>query len=327
MLKITPRFVIILMTLIFLGTFAAQKAAALSGRSGAANSSVSDGSSTQSMTLAFTDNYSGEYYFPGKWKYGGESTVGRGYNGQDHYSHSRAVFGFERMLYSGLDPIKIEANAGAHQLENLSTKVAQTIPVGNFKTSYNPKDWELSLDLSHDYSHLDGAHPGGVSRYLRRTKVNPWGRHWWSPRNRTQFSGTYLFINDGNIKADSEVVSAYSVISGKHSVWLGMGAQQITFEDQTWMYWSPTRNIGIGPRLEADFNFHQKLRGTLRASVNRAYEKDNKAWGHGYYAYAKLEYGKQDDWKFALVYERIESQVNHYLWFMNQFNLTAEALF
>ena len=299
-------------------------AQALSGKSGAVNSSVSDGSSTQTMTLGFTDNALDYYLLPGKWKYGAESTVGRGYNGQQYYNHQKAVFTLE---HSFTQAFKMESSFGVHQLENQNTKVAQSTPVGNLKTTFNPKDWELSFDINHDYSHLDGAHPGGVSRYLRRTKLNPWARHWWNSRNRTQFLGNYLFINDGNIKADSEVVSAYAIVSGKHSVWLGAGAQQITFENQTWMYWSPTRNIGVGPRLEADFNFHPKLRATVRASVNRAYEKDSKAWGHGYYTFAKLEYGKDDDWKLALVYERIESQVNHYLWFMNQLNLTAETLF
>lgn len=325
MLKTWLRFVIILMLLpTILEAIIPAQAQALSGRSGAVNSSTSDGSSTQSMAFGFTDQASAQFFLPGKWKYGAENAFGRGYNGKDNYSHARAFLFLEHPV---TDAFKLEGSVGAHQLENVTAKTSQTIPVGNFKVSYSPQSWELNLDSSHDYSHLDGAHPGGVSRYLRRAKINPWIRYYWNDRTRSQLLGTYLFINDGNRKSDTEIVSAYAIVNGKHSVWLGGGAQEIAFRNNTWQYWSPTRNIGLGPRLEADFNFGQRLRSTIRASINRVYDKDPNAWGHSYYSYAKLEYGKHDDWKLALVYERIESNVNHYLWFMNQFNLTLEGLF
>ena len=303
-------------------------ASALSGESGTSSFSVSDGSSQQTMLFGVGDSLS-DFYLPGKWEYGFESILGRGYNGKDNYINSRALFYWAQRLKNDGAEFNFEGSFGPHQLENQTTKKSDTTPVGNVKLEYKrPDRYETSLDVTHDYSFLDGVHPGGISRYLRTTELNPWARYYWNERNRTNFRGVYQFLNDGNVKHDSELASTYAVIHGKHSLWLGGGVQELTFKENTDQYWSPTRNFGYGPRIESEWKLSDRLKSCIRFSGNRIYDKDPKAWGHGYYLYSELEYSEDPDGiKIALVYERIETNVNHFLWFMNQLNVRAEAVF
>lgn len=263
--------------------------------------------------------------FGSKTKVGADSLFIQGNNLQDLFSAVRAVAKWEQPL---AEELNFDAAFGPHYLSNHSTKKSEVIPVALLKLSYyKPDKLGWSIAAVHDYAYIDGFHPGAIMDKYRITTINPWVNYHWVEKLRTQFSANIKVVNDGNVKTDPELTTSYALIKNKNTVWLGAGVQQIAFSQNTWKYWSPTRIVNFGPRIEMDWHFSRHVKTNLRFSGNRTYDQDPKAWGHNYYSYVDLQYQKTNGWKIALAWERIETQVNHGLWFLNQLTLNAEALF
>lgn len=298
---------------------------AVQGYSTTTNTAVSDGSTQQGQRFVLMEKASELRFLTGKTKVGADTLLTQGNNLQDLFSAVRAVLKWEHTFS---DESNFDGGFGPHYLTNQTTKEAHVAAIGYLRYFRKvPRLLDWSIVLSHDYAYIDGFHPGAIKRYSRITTLNPWFNFHLGERLRTQLSSNIKIINDGNVKTDPELVTTYALIKNKNTLWLGAGAQQIAFSQQTPDYWSPTRIVNFGPRLELDWHFTQFLKSNLRFSGNRSYDEGPKAWGHSYYSYLDLQYFRIHHWKIALAYERIETQVNHSIWFMNQLSLNAEALF
>lgn len=300
-------------------------AKAAQGYSTTTNTAVSDGSTQQGQRFVLMEKASELRFLTGKTKVGADALLTQGNNLQDLFSAVRAVLKWEHTFS---DESNFDGGFGPHYLTNHTTKKAYVIPVGYlryFNKVPHVLDW--SMFASHDYAYIDGFHPGAVTKYYRITTINPWLNFHLSNRSRATLSSNIKIVNDGNIKTDPELVTSYALIKNKNTLWLGAGAQRIAFSQQTPDYWSPTQIVNFGPRIEFDWHFTQFLKSNLRFSGNRSYDEGPKAWGHSYYSYVNLKYNRIHQWTISLAFERIETQVNHSIWFMNQLSLNAEALF
>ncbi len=291
---------------------------------------TSDGISQKQLDI-FYRNPRRELFYPFEneaeqgWDWGIRSVLSDGRNSQYAYR------GTGLQLLGGRKFSKlasIESQLGFHQLKNTSTDESKTIFSGGVKGSaILDEKYTTSLEISHGF--VDGAliQTGGISNQFTALSIKPGISARWSNRWLTQLRSQFHNISDDNQKSQIDIATLYGISTGVPWIWVGLGAEKLTYSKRSTSYWSPSEFISYGPRLEATVPVYEKVSAAGGLNINRLYDKDTGTWGNGHYFSGRIQYGSRNEFNLSIYLIKIESVQNNNKWESTQSGLNASVPF
>ncbi len=266
------------------------------------------------------------------WPYPGEAATAwdftfcgelhQGDNLQNHYQGQRLAIGLGRKFSTHW---LLDAAVGSHRLAESFSGTDHYIPTGDVSFFYTPAtELNATVRYGHDFVYQDLIQPGGVAGHLSADSawldLVPRPLDAW----RIPIRSSYRHFSDANNRRDIDASIMYGLATGEVWLWAGVGAEYLSFTTTQTGYWSPSRFLAAGPRLEAVVPIYGSFRIGLGANGSR-FQESQFAWGWGYYATGRLELGERDGWLGSLAYTRIRASQNGTQWFSNGLVLSLSA--
>lgn len=184
----------------------------------------------------------------------------------------------------------LEAQLGRHILETDQGERTITSRHGSVMFGLT-RSFSVQLETGRDFIYSDGAVTGGITRQLTALEHSAAFR--WRPHQRLRILGQggyrqYDEENEENVARQADMSAMYGISPEWPWVWAGLGAYALKYEKEVADYWSPTRYVAYGPRLESSFPLYKRLSATAALNLNR--QSENGVKGNGYDIKAGMQY-------------------------------------
>ncbi len=254
------------------------------------------------------------------WPYSNESESGpgwganvswsRGTNASTSYqgTSAQAVFSekFSQRAW-------LELTAGDHHLNNITSTQQTDFLTARLETLVALNSFNLNLVANRDFIYADLYQPGGVTQALSAQSL--YLDLQYRPQEKWRFlsRNSYRWISDGNQRREFDLSTMYGVSIGVPWIWMGLGADLLSYANTSPGYWSPSQFASMGPRFEFVVPLLGAFSGTYALNVNRIDEVGSSP-GLSFYAVAGLQYGTREALLIELAYTRIQSSQNGNTW-------------
>lgn len=213
--------------------------------------------------------------------YSVEGRHGRGSSPTDFFSISLIKL---RYIYKKNENFNWSAAVGAHHLKNEEPGAASATLMNIDLNS----QWQflnnqfLQFQYAHDWKYSDLSLPGSLDQFLKSDRFDLF--FFLRPKNRLRVIAPVVVeeISDNNRKFQFNPQILYGIFSSSPWLWVGFGSEYLSNSDPGVGYWSPSRFIAFGPRVEyatAIGSSHWSLISGF--ALNKIKEEDSPS-GSGY---------------------------------------------
>ena len=212
---------------------------------------------------------------------------------------------------------------GAHFFNNLSVQKKNTTPYleGELFSILSPT-LEMHLKLNHDFIYQDFVQPSGVDSAITANSL--FLNLTYKPISvlRSNLITSFKTYSDSNNKRDLDASLLYGIATSTPWIWVGLGAEFLSYSSHQQGYWSPAPFYSYGPRFEGVFPIFDHFELATGLNLNH-FSEDSTAIGNGYYGTFKLQYGTRNTFNLYLEYIRIIAEQNSRQWFSNSLAIGA----
>jgi hypothetical protein len=127
----------------------------------------------------------------------------------------------------------------------------------------------------------------------------------------------YGMLSDNNSRFYSDIDLKYAVFTEKVWLLVGVGADYYWNKYDRAGYWTPRTFKSYGVRIDANIPIKDRMSIFAGANLNRI-KTETGASGTGFYSNLGFQFGKRDEGHIKLGYERIQSQQNSSIWYMDR---------
>lgn len=169
----------------------------------------------------------------------------------------------------------LEVGVGVHGIRGDDLIKDDTIPIywakGLFPVT---PSFDIEVVASFDYLYPEGFQPGSLIEAL--TSHTIFGELSWKPVYSLwiKSQSELKFISDSNKRFWTDLAVLYGISPDWPWVWVGAGANYLTYEFESDNYWSPSQYISYGPRLESSFPINEKLTAWAEIHLNVVTENE-----------------------------------------------------
>ncbi len=184
---------------------------------------------------------------------------------------------------------------------------------GSVLLEFKPSASILRLELGRAYMAETLQSTASMQGYLRSNYYMLSAQHRVADSWRVLGFVKNNYLNDGNIKLNSDISLMYGISPSWPWIWLGVGGEWIKNSKPNQPYWTPREFYSYGPRLDIAAPINDRFSYAFGFNINRFKDIDF-GLGSGYYFNSKLIYQKKDTSKYELRLESIESKQNGNSW-------------
>ena len=290
-------------------------------------STTSDGIHDRSL-IASWRNHRRDLFWPlpeeadRAWDVETRAELHQGDDQQGHYRGQRFALGMGRKFSPTW---LLDALLGFHAVSEDINYTTKVIPTGDVALYFAPAtQLNVTARYGHDFVYQDLVQPGGLSNHL--TADSLWLDLVPRPVDAWRFPirSSVRRFSDANTRRNVDASVLYGLAMSELWVWAGLGAEYLSYTTTQTSYWSPSRFLAMGPRLEAVVPVYRSFRAAASVNLNR-FQENQFAWGWGYYTTARLELGNREGWLGSVGYTRIRSSQGGTQWFSNGLTLSLSA--
>jgi hypothetical protein len=258
------------------------------------------------------------------WEYPGEAKSGLdlGLTGELHDgSNSGGEYAGGKAYLTGGYKFSSAAQAhvslGVHRLVSHTNGAKANSTFAQVDAVVQPVE-NLYLDaaVNHDYIYQELIQPGGVLRLISAYTVKANVFYWPDGPIHLNLRTETGFFSDHNVRRNFDVSAMYGISREVPWVWVGAGAEYLSYTQRDPDYWTPTRFLGVGPRFESDFPLTSRLSLAMGVNLN-LFQEEQFDWAFGYYGSGRLRYGNRSSFYVDLSYVRIQTVRNDATWYSN----------
>jgi hypothetical protein len=204
--------------------------------------------------------------------------------------------------------LMFETNFGVHDLYVNGRDAASMRGTPHLKLVGSPVDWIwMIVNVRNDYVYQEMYLPSGITEKLTASTVRL--ELIARPHENLRVLGRSVekWMSNSNFRQEQDIAAMYGVSSTSPWIWLGAGANFMSYSFHQSSLWTPSRFSSFGPRLEAAVPVRQRLSLIFDGSWNLNQE-EGFAQTQGYGYAAGLRYGTRGELEINALYR--ESKVS-----------------